>query len=237
MEVSCEKCHTRFTIPDDRVPKDKVIKLACPKCKGSISLGIKPLSSSPETEAAGKVDEFRLRFIETKAGERPRPAEESYGYEDYTGDQSLEFFEEGTKLALVMADSREHGEVIRRAVENIGYKFIVTPNTRDAIGKLRFHHFDLIILAEGFDGQSLDNSAILNYVNRLPMSVRRRIFLALISDGFKTMDNMMAFSISANVVINTKDTEKLNLVLKKAIAENERFYKVFADILAETGKV
>ena len=235
MEVSCEKCRTRFTIPDEKVPKDRVIKLNCPKCKGSISLGSEPPPSAPESEAATNGEEFRLRFIEAKGSQKP--TEESYSYEDYTGDQSLEFFEEGTKLALIMADSQEHSEVIRGAVEKIGYKFIATPNTRDAIGKLRFHHFDLIILAEGFDGQPLDHSAILNYLNRLPMPVRRRIFLALVSDGFKTMDNMMAFSMSANVVINTKDTEKLHLVLKKAIVENERFYKVFTDTLLETGKL
>ena len=34
MEVTCEQCKTRFNIPDDKVPKDKVIKLTCPKCKG-----------------------------------------------------------------------------------------------------------------------------------------------------------------------------------------------------------
>jgi predicted Zn finger-like uncharacterized protein len=237
MEVSCEACRTRFTIPDEKVPKDRLIKLACPKCKGIISVGSESPAPVPGS-GSGEVstgEEFRLRFIEPKASRKS--AEESYSYEDYTGDQALEFFEEGTKLALVMADSLEQGEMIRGAVEKIGYKFITTPNTRDAIGKLRFHHFDLIILAEGFDGQSLDQSAILNYLSRLPMPVRRRIFLALVSDGFKTMDNMMAFAMSANVVIHGKDAEKLNLVLRKAIAENERFYKVYTDTLVETGKL
>jgi hypothetical protein len=235
MEVSCEKCRTRFTIPDEKVPKGRVMKLTCPKCMGGITLGSEALSPAPEHKEETKGEDFRLRFIEAKASKRS--AEESYSYEDYTGDQSLEFFEEGTRLALVMADSREHSDMIRGAVEKIGYKFIPTPNTRDAIGKLRFHHFDLIILAEGFDGQPLDHSAILNYLNRLPMTVRRRVFLGLISDGFKTMDNMMAFAMSANVVINIKDTEKLHLVLRKAIAENEMFYKVFTDALVEAGKI
>lgn len=235
MEVSCDKCRTRFTIPDEKVPRDRTVRLTCPKCKGSIALGGEPSPGAPESKAAMNGEEFRLRFIDPKASKKP--AEESYSYEDYTGDQALEFFEEGTKLALVMADNQEHSEVIRGAVEKIGYKFIVTPNTRDAIGKLRFHHFDLVILAEGFDGQPLDHSAILNYLNRLPVNIRRRVFLALVSDGFKTMDNMMAFAMSANVVINTKDTEKLDLVLRKAMAENERFYKVFVDTLTETGKL
>ena len=92
------------------------------------------------------------------------------------------------------------------------------------------------MLGDGFDNQPLDHSVIVNYLNRLPMSVRRRIFLVLISENFKTMDNMMAFAISANVVINSKDIEKLHLILKKAVSENERFYKVFMDTLVETGK-
>jgi predicted Zn finger-like uncharacterized protein len=234
MDLSCENCRTRFTIPDEKVPKDRVIRLACPKCKGSISVGTEAAPPVADPAATAGEEELRLRFIEPKV---QRKAEESYTYEDYTGDQALEFFEEGTKLALGMAESPGHGEILRHATEKIGYKFITTPNTRDAIGKLRFHHFDLIILADGFDGQALDHSAILNYLNRLPTSVRRRIFLALISDTFKTMDNMMAFAMSANVVINTKDVEKLDLVLRKASSENERFYKGYADALAETGKI
>lgn len=235
MELSCEKCRTRFTIPDEKAPRARVVRLACPKCKGAITVGSEPPLPVSGSKAPRNGEEFRLRFIEPKT--HREPAEESYTYEDYTGDQALEFFEEGTKLALVMANSREQSEMIRSAAEKIGYKFITTPNTRDAIGKLRFHHFELIILAEGFDGQALDQSAILTYLNRLPMPVRRRIFLALVSDGFKTMDNVMAFAMSANVVINSKDAEKLHLVLRKAIVENERFYKVYTDILVETGKI
>jgi len=236
MEISCGKCRTRFTIPDEKAPKGRVVNLTCPKCKGGISVGNKPPAPPPLTGAVVAEEAAGDRFTEPERRKKSA-GESSYTYEDYTGDQALEFFEEGTRLALVMAESHEQGEMIRAAAEQIGYKFITTPNTRDATGKLRFHHFDLIILAEGFDGQALDHSAILNYLNRLPMAVRRRIFLALVSENFKTMDNMMAFAMSANVVINTKDVEKLHLVLRKAIAENARFYKVYTDTMVETGKV
>ena len=231
MEVTCEQCKSRFNIPDDKVPKDKAVTLSCPKCKGKISLGVEV----PEQPAkANESAEFRMKFIDSKAGRRA--PEESYGYEDYTGDQALDFFEEGIKLALIMPNSSMNDDRLKAGIETIGYKCISTPSTRDAIGKLRFHHFDVMILADGFDNQPLDHSVIVNYLNRLSMSVRRKIFLALISDNFKTMDNMMAFAMSANVVINSKDIEKLHLILKKAVSENERFYKVFLDTMVETGK-
>jgi predicted Zn finger-like uncharacterized protein len=231
MEVTCEQCKARFNIPDDKVPKDRVLKLSCPKCKGKISLG----GEAPEPPAkTDEPEEPRMTLMDPAAGRKP--PEESYGYEDFTNDQALDFFEEGIKLALIMPNSSMNEDRLRAGLEIIGYKCIPTPNTRDAIGKLRFHHFDLIVLADGFDNQPVDHSVIVNYLNRLSMSVRRKIFLALISDNFKTMDNMMAFAMSANVVINSKDIEKLHLILKKAVSENERFYKVFMDTMVETGK-
>lgn len=231
MEVTCGQCKTRFNIPDDKVPKDRVLKLNCPKCKGKISLGGEAPEQPPKANETGEVP---LKMMDPAAGKKT--PEESYGYEDFTTDEALDSFEEGIKLALIMPNSSMNEDHLRAGLELIGYKCVSTPNTRDAIGKLRFHNFDLIILADGFDSQPLDHSVIVNYLNRLSMSVRRKLFLALISDNFKTMDNMMAFAMSANVVINTKDLQKLHLILKKSVSENERFYKVFMDTMVETGK-
>lgn len=238
MEVTCEHCKARLNIPDEKIPRDQAVRVSCPKCKKKIVLPERTTDpkapSSGESNGLTDTGRFRLRFIESKAEKEPKGA--SYSYEDYSSDESLDFFEEGTKLSLIMADNSARGEKIRTAVAELGYKQVSTENTRDAIGKLRFHHFDMILLCEGFEGQPLEQSQIVNFMNRLPMSVRRRIFLALVADKFKTMDNVMAFAMSANVVINARDVDKLQLILKKAISENEKFYKVFTDSLVETGK-
>jgi hypothetical protein len=237
MEVVCKSCEAKLNIPDEKIPKDQAVRITCPKCKNKMVLDM-PKTLAPEVASesmhASDTGKFRLRFIESKPA--TKRAEESYGYEDYAGDASLEYFEEGARLALVMANSAERGEMICKAMESIGYKAISTPDTRDAIGKTRFHHFDMVILMDGFDGQPLERSGMVNYLNRLNMSVRRKIFVSLVSDNFKTMDDMMAFAMSANVVINTKDLEKLPPILKKAVSDNEKFYKIFMDTLAETGK-
>ena len=54
--------------------------------------------------------------------------------------------------------------------------------------------------------------------------------------NFKTLSNAQAFQKSANVVINEKDIDKLENVLKKSISENEIFYKVFKETLHSMGK-
>ena len=237
MEVTCERCKTKLNVPDDKIPKDQAVRFSCPKCKNKIMLTgprAERKEASGTTEDESDSGRFRLRFINSRSAEKSE--DKAYSYEDYSTDEALDFFEEGTRLALIMADTPDHGEKIKSAVGGLGYKQVLTENTRDAIGKLRFHHFDLIILCEGFDGQPLEQSQIVNFINRLSMPVRRRVFFAMVADNFKTMDNVMAFAMSANVVINTKDVGKLQLILKKAISENEKFYKVFVDALVQTGK-
>jgi hypothetical protein len=68
------------------------------------------------------------------------------------------------------------------------------------------------------------------------MSVRRKVYLVLLSRKFKTLDLMKAFAMSANLVVNPDDISNLALILKKGISDHEKFYKVFVDTLLETGK-
>lgn len=238
MEVTCGHCKAKLNIPDEKIPKDQRVKVRCPKCNEKIILDTREAEAEKPAHD-DQVDfhetgEFELKVLET----RPAPAEEedSYGYDDYSEDDSLDFFEEETKLALIMESNDEHAEKIRIAVEELGYQYISAPNTRDALGKLRFHHFDLVVLSDGFDGQPLEGSPNINYLNHLSMGIRRKIFLTLLSDKFKTMDNMMSFAMSANLVVNKKDLDRLPVVLKKAISDNEKFYKVFMDTMSEIGK-
>ena len=231
MEVTCENCNTKLNIPDEKIPEGQKVRVSCPKCKHKITFGKRAPASEEEHAETGK---FHLKFIEK---ESPEPTEdESYSYDDYSDDEALDFFEEGTKLALVMDSDKGRSEKIRAAVAELDYKIVASDNTRDATGKLRFHQFDLIVLTDGFDGQKIDQSPILNYMNRMSMSARRRIFLALMGEDFKTTDNMMAFALSANLVINLKEVDQLSTILKRAISENEKFFKVFMDALVEEGK-
>jgi hypothetical protein len=125
---------------------------------------------------------------------------------------------------------------IKEALEGLGYRYVPGNNTQEAVGKMRFHRFDLVILSDYFDNVPLEQSPILNYLNYLSMFVRRKMFVALIGERFRTMDNMTAFAMSANLVISLNDLGKLSIILKRAVSDNEKFYKVFFDTLKEVGK-
>ncbi|OPX35225.1 MAG: hypothetical protein B1H12_09225 [Desulfobacteraceae bacterium 4484_190.2] len=223
MDIICEKCNARLSIPDDKIPSGQRSAIICPKCKNRITLNV-PVPGQ--------------KNLPPEAGEKPGPVvnngDSDYGYED--DDASLDFFEEGVRLALIMGNEPHQAEKLGQTVDELGYKHVSAKNTRDAISKMRLHHFDVILLSDGFDGISLEQSPILQHINSLSMSVRRRIFLALVADEFKTMDHMMAFAMSGNMVINGGDLDRLTSIMQHAISDNEKFYKVFTDTMVEVGK-
>ena len=223
MDIICEKCNTRINIPDEKIPRDQQVIVSCPKCKNRLTLN----ASSPRRKNATPA-------VEGKSGSHIKKADSDNDYWD--DDASLDFFEEGAKLALVMGNEAQQIKKLGRTIEELGYRCVLANNTRDAISKMRLHYFNLVLLSDGFDGIDLAQSPILQHINNLSMSVRRRVFLALVADEFKTMDHMMAFAMSANMVINGGDLDRLTSIMQHAISDNEKFYKVFTDTMVEVGK-
>ena len=131
MDVTCDSCGAAFKIPDEKLPPNQVVSITCPKCKGKIK-------------------------VDTKKSDKDIVSSE---IEELEQDSSpLEFFEEGTRLALVLNGDDKQVNDISSVLEELSYKSIVAPSIQDAMGKLRLHHFDLIILSDGFDGQNLEGS-------------------------------------------------------------------------------
>lgn len=223
MEIRCENCKAKLNIPDQKIPQGQRVIISCPRCKKKVTLD----ASTPKEENS-------VLMVDGETS--PEVGKGDAEYPSGDRDAPLEFYEEGEKLALVAETDPAQVEMLKQAVEALGYRYVVAENTGEALGKMRFHLFDLVILSDGFDGIELGQSPIRQHLNRLSMSVRRRMFVALIGDTFNTIDHMMAFALSANLVINRQDLDRLTSILKIAISESQKFYKVYMDTLAEIRK-
>jgi len=223
MEVICEHCKTKLNIPDERIPQGQKVSATCPRCKEKLTFDPR------KTKDGGRLSPgYSGKETEIAASTRP------YVFEDE--DETLEYYDEGVRLALVMGEDPRRTEPVRQALETLEFKCVLAENTRKSIGKMRLHHFHLVIFEEDFGGVTPDQSPVLHYLNHLSMPERRRMFVAILGRDFKTMDQMAAFALSVNLVVNVKDIAQLPHILKRAVSENEKFYKVFAETLRETGK-
>jgi hypothetical protein len=250
MDITCKACGSKLKIPDSKLPPPQVrtVSITCPKCKSKLTIDRAKPDAGLAPQSKGKPKPENVPT--PQGGQKPAApsGDPAFGAEkggertpifDYEYDEDispLDFYEEGTKLALVMDGDDKHVRDINAALQELAYKVVAPGSIREAMGKMLFHHFDVVMLSDGFDGLALQDSPAVHYLNSLSMSIRRKIYLVLLSRKFKTLDLMKAFAMSANLVVNTDDISNLALILKKGISDHEKFYKVFMDTLVETGK-
>lgn len=147
----------------------------------------------------------------------------------------MEHFAGDTKIALVCENHLTDINIITNALETLGYRVIVSNSPDDAYKKLKSGHYEVIVLNQDFQTTSKGNS-VLEYLNTLPMTLRREILVVLIGKEFKTLDNATAFAHSANLVINVNDLKEIKSILKTSLTYHERFYMSFKRYLKETGR-
>ena len=215
MNIICGNCQSKFKIPDEKIPAGRRTTVPCPKCKGKISLG-------DEMGATTR----NVSFVDANSNST---------YD--ASDKPFDFIEEEGLTALVCESNPLVQSTICEALELMEYQITKAESTRDALKRMRYHNYDLFVVNETFDTDSPESNGILLYLERLNMNVRRNMFIALVSDRFRTMDNMMALNKSANLIINIKNIEDIGKILSRGITDNEFFYRVFKGTLKEVGRV
>jgi predicted Zn finger-like uncharacterized protein len=214
MEIICNNCQSKFRVPDEKIPAGRRATVACPKCKGKISLG--PQKGSPGDRGG---------FV---------GANSNNGYD--ADEKPFDFIEEEGLTALVCESNPLVRKTITNALDVLEYQITEAESTRDALKRMRYHNYDLFVVNENFDTENPESNGILLYLERLGMLVRRNMFVALISDRFRTMDNMMALNKSANLIINSKNIDDIGKILSRGITDNEYFYRVFKGTLKDVGR-
>lgn len=219
MDVACEHCQAKFKIPDDKVPKNQAFAITCPKCR-------KKFSVAPREDA---------RPSAGAAGEKSLAEEVSSGTYD-ASEQPFDFLEEGAQTALICIPDATLRDTVSGLLREMKYVLTAPGNAREALKQMRFHVFDLIVIDEMFDARNPDQNNILRYMERLNMEIRRNMFVVMVTDRFRTMDNMAAFNKSVNFVINKSNIGDFGKILKKALGDYTAFYKVYREAMAKAGR-
>ncbi|MCE5283799.1 MAG: hypothetical protein LLG93_17045 [Deltaproteobacteria bacterium] len=158
----------------------------------------------------------------------------SEGYD--ASDRPFDFVAAGGETALVCeGDPALRGKIVE-GLKGLGYQALAPDTTRNALRAMRFHVFDVIVLNEGFDAAGPEAEGVLPYLANMAMATRRRIFVALIGEKHRTMDNMAAFNRSVNLVVHLKDIDRIGEIVKQGVADHRAFYHVFRESLQKGGK-
>ena len=158
----------------------------------------------------------------------------SEGYD--AADRLFDFVVEGGATALVCESDPVVREKISDGLKDLDYQITSPEKAKEALKAMRFHVFDVVVVNELFDTADPDANEVLQYLENLNMSTRRRFFVVLVSERYRTTDNMAAFHRSVNLVINLKSIDDTGKIIKQGLADNKAFYHIFQETLQKVGK-
>lgn len=217
MDIICQNCESKFRIADDKLPAGKTAAIKCPRCASRISI----TAPAKEAESAEPSLDDLFDFAE----------EENDGYD--AAEKPFDFIEEEGQTALLCEPDAVVREKIKPTLDLLEYHITEAPNSREALKKMRYHTYDLILLNEYFDTRDPDANSVLIYLERMAMETRRNIFVALLTTRFRTMDHMIAFQKSVNMIINQRNIDDFDKILQRGMADSGLFYKVFKETLTQ----
>ena len=230
MELKCDQCQSKLNVPDEKIPVGKVSSVRCPKCKAKITIDLRANQTSENSADNGSI-------FTAKGAESPDPnaGVDEEGYD--ASEKPFDFLEEEGKTALICENDSARFKQIKEILEIMEYNITEPEGIRDALRKMKYHTYHLVLVNEGFDESDPESNGILIYLERMPMEVRRDIYVGLISDRFPTMDYMTAFLKSVNITINPKDMASLDQILTRGINERDMFYGIYKESAQKFGKI
>jgi hypothetical protein len=133
----------------------------------------------------------------------------------------------GQGQVLVAVTETAQAQALTAPLVQIGYSIDALDRPEEG-GRLLEEGFYEVVITNQHAAAPGQAETLHQRVIRLPPDARRRIFLVLLGDEFKTGDGTQAYAMQADLVIG-RDAGDLEHVLLNTMAERTRLYQVFLD--------
>ena len=107
--------------------------------------------------------------------------------------------------------------------------FVTAAESPDQVTSLlqSSHQLDILLLDPSFHSEQQGGASIMRYLNMLNPARRRRVFVVVVSQTYKTMDTQAAFSHGVNMIVNSNELEMLPNALIHSIGDFNDLYRAF----------
>jgi hypothetical protein len=134
------------------------------------------------------------------------------------------------KRALILSKDKEHLAIYRNVLAKLAFNIDFIESESVAIEYISSTLFSLVAYENNLFFLDFEQ-----YMRNLSGDKRRYLYYVIIGQKLSTLYDLEALSLSANLVVNTKDVQYLDIILKKGFQDYESLYRPFIKIL-ETKK-
>ena len=138
--------------------------------------------------------------------------------------------------ALICIDRSDLKQKVSSSLDQMGINTDIAIEMRAALKKMEYTIYNLLLLEDEFDRENNGAAGIIDRVNAIDTSMRRRTCIVLINQKFNTNDNMAALHSSVNNVIHQDDIHHMESFLSKALADHKNLYSIYNESLKLVGK-
>jgi len=130
--------------------------------------------------------------------------------------------------ALVALADPSQAAAISATLARQGFSVEAPDDSGEAARLLEQGVYGILVTARGA-APAGTGETLHQRVCRLNPDGRRRVFLALVGDEFKTGDGTQAFAAMADLVLSSRDVATADAALRNTMAERTRLYQLFTE--------
>jgi predicted Zn finger-like uncharacterized protein len=221
VQAQCSRCSTRIQIDDTKVP-DRPFKVRCPKCQTVMTLPGRGAEAAvaPEAEAPAAASGV-TQGPAAAPSDRPSPPLSPAAI------ARRERAEAGANDALV-ALSGPAAPALQQALERLKFHVDSVDDVEEGAHLLEQGVYEVVVTART-PPEPGKPETLAQRILRLPPDARRRVFVILVGQEFRTADGTQAWAAQADLVVNPADAGQCEHLIRSTMNERLRLYQPLVD--------
>jgi predicted Zn finger-like uncharacterized protein len=225
VQAQCSQCSTRIQIADTKVP-DRPFKVRCPKCQAVMTLPGRGADSPTAPEAEPTATPLEVPSVPGPAAAGPSPFEPPPPLSP-AAMARRERAEAGANDALI-ALSGPAAEGLRQALERLKFNVDSVDDVEEGARLLELGIYEVAV-TDRTPPEPGKPETLAQRILRLPLDARRRVFVILVGQEFRTADGTQAWAAQADLVVNPADAGRCEHLIRSTMAERKRLYQPLVD--------
>lgn len=215
MQANCPNCSNRIAIDDAKVP-ERPFSVKCPKCQTVVKFPGKGAAAAPAPPPAGPTAPAAPSAAEMHAPSEEMRAQMMAQIRRTSGDATHQ------GKALVALKDRTQAGSAALPLSRLGFQVDTLDNLEEGGRLLDQGVYDIVVTSRGA-------GTLHERISRLNPDGRRRVFVVVLGDEFKTGDGTQAWALQADLVLNPRDMGTADGPILNTLAERTRLYQAYVD--------
>ncbi len=131
------------------------------------------------------------------------------------------------RSVLVCCHEPAYLEYLTEQLRGIGYKVHHATSHQQAAQRLAARTYHMTVLLENLEGCALADNSLLRHLAAVTTDERRATYIVMLCQSFATGDDMNAYALSVDQLINYQDIAQFSAVVAPALEEHHEGNRFF----------